>query len=81
MGAGIHGGFGNTKGYREAVALNAVLIGSNGDLLKKYASRYHISINNSYSFRIKNDENLVRIFKAYIILILYIYNIYYIYIN
>lgn len=34
--------------------------------LKKYASRYHISINNSYSFRIKNDENLVRIFKAYI---------------
>ena len=39
MGAGIHGGFGYTKGYREAVALNAVLIGSNGDLLKKYASR------------------------------------------
>ena len=34
--------------------------------LKKYASRYHITINNSYSFRIKNDENLVRIFKAYI---------------
>lgn len=29
MGAGIHGGFGNTKGYREAVAGNAIFVSGN----------------------------------------------------
>ena len=34
--------------------------------LKNYQSRYHLTIIDSYSFRIKNEENLVRLFKAYI---------------
>ena len=29
MGAGIHGGFGNTKGYREAISLSASIINAN----------------------------------------------------
>lgn len=34
--------------------------------LKNFQSRYHLTIIDSYSFRIKNDENLVKLFKAYI---------------
>ena len=34
--------------------------------LKGYQSRYHLTINDSYSFKIKNDEKLVKLFKAYI---------------
>lgn len=34
--------------------------------LKTYQSRYHITINDTYSFKVKNDENFVKLFKAYI---------------
>ena len=34
--------------------------------LKNYQSRYHITINDSYSFKVKNDKNFVKLFKAYI---------------
>ena len=34
--------------------------------LKNYSSRHHININDTYSFRVNNDENLVKLFKAYI---------------
>lgn len=34
--------------------------------LKNYQSRYHLTINDSYSFRVKNDKNFVRLFKSYI---------------
>lgn len=34
--------------------------------LKNYSSRYKLTIEDSYSFKIKNDEKLVKLFKAYI---------------
>ena len=34
--------------------------------LKSYQSRYHITINDSYSFKVKNDEKFIKLFKAYI---------------
>lgn len=34
--------------------------------LKKYQSRYHITINDSYSFKVKNDGSFVKLFKSYI---------------
>lgn len=34
--------------------------------LKAYQSRYHITISDSYSFKVKNNENFVKLFKSYI---------------
>ena len=39
MGAGIHGGFGNTKGYKDILAMSATIVNTKriGELLDKYA--------------------------------------------
>ena len=34
--------------------------------LKTYQSRYHITINDSYSFKVKADEKFIKLFKSYI---------------
>ncbi|MBR5662279.1 MAG: diguanylate cyclase [Bacilli bacterium] len=34
--------------------------------LKKYQSRYHMVVEDSYSFKVKNDESFIKLFKSYI---------------